>query len=330
MNCARCNTPLVADSRFCAVCGTPMPSPPASSPASHLLSANSDATLIEPWSEMQQAQGQTRQAPVRVQQTSPVGWQPGQAGNLPQSQRGPWPQQPETFQTPQQQISPGQAGTLPQGVPWQQPPAQPWTLPQSGTNYPAAGKPGAVRQPKRRRRIWLRLLLILVILLAVLTGGWFLGLRPYLHGLAQSQLDQALADSQSQIAVLQLALPPGPQTVHASEDEINVYLALHETDQLKNLHMTITTTNLQLDFQAYGFNCTILAVPIVRGGSLQLTDVQVQGVLWLIMSNGELTTDLNNQLQDPNHLMHRSISKITLREHAMDIQVSSDTGLPAI
>lgn len=306
MNCPRCNTPLMAEARFCGVCGTSIPPQPASAPPANPMSTDGDATLI-----LSPSQGQQRAA--GIQQTAPAGWQ----NAVPQGQPPVAPVQGASWQQPE--------GTLQatQGVSWQQPPLQPART-QSGTNYQpgALYNSGTVTRPKRRKRIGLRVLLSLIIILGILAGVWFLGVRPYLHGLAQTQLDQALTDAESQILLLQAVLPTGSQVIHASESDVNSYLGAHDTSVLQNLHMVITPENLQLDFKAYGFDCSVLAVPVASGGELQITNVQVQGVLWLIMSDDELTTDLNNHFLDFGRQMHRAIKAITLRNHVMDLQVS--------
>jgi hypothetical protein len=289
MNCPRCQAPLAADARFCGVCGYSLPGPSADTYAQPLTS---DATLISQRPDFQNQQ-RPQGAPTGLQPTIPVNWQYGQApANVPAQ---PPPASWQQYQ---------QAGYVP------------GTLPSSSSS------PARKQRPKKRRRVWLRVLISLLVIAALLAGGWIFGLRPYLHTLAQSQLDQALTDAEDQIVLLQTALPSGPQQITATEADINGYLSARNTQQLTGLHMTILPTGLTLTFQAYGLGCTILAVPVARGGALQVTDVQVQGVLWLILSDDELTQDLNTHFITVGQLMHRSITAITLKNQSMDIQVS--------
>lgn len=225
-----------------------------------------------------------------------------------------------------------QAGSWAQG---QQPPQAGWT-PEPARQQPQFGAPADLRPAsmqrsaavlpaparKRRRagRIWARLFLVLVLLVAVLAGAWFLGVRPYLHNLVQSELDQALNPPESQMLLAMLALPPGKEVIRGSENSMNLYLSGHDTDQVQNLHMTITPAGLNLSFTAYGQNCAISALPVVTNGQLQVTNVQVQGVLGLIMSNDELTSSLNSNLQSFSAEMTHKITKITLLEHEIDVQ----------
>lgn len=175
---------------------------------------------------------------------------------------------------------------------------------------------------KPRRGCLGRVLLVLIVLGIILAGAWFLAVRPYLHNIAQEQLDQALGDAESQVLIFQLALPPGNQVIHANESSLNNYLSLHDSSQIQDLHATITPSGLILTFTSYGFSSAITLLPVVSGGTLQMANVQVQGLLWLVMSNSELASTLNSSLQNFGVQMHRSIQAVTLHEHEMDIQVN--------
>jgi hypothetical protein len=181
------------------------------------------------------------------------------------------------------------------------------------------------RPSKRRRRTFggclTRLLVVFVLLLAVLAGGWFLLARPYLHNIAQTQLDQTLSAAASEILLFQAALPAGKVTIPATETQLNTYLNGHDTDVVQNLHMTITASGLQLDFSVYGYSSTITAVPVVSGGALQMSNVQIAGVLGLIMSSDELSTDLNSQLQSLGQKMKRTVDSVQLKAQEMDISL---------
>lgn len=174
------------------------------------------------------------------------------------------------------------------------------------------------RKGKRRGRG----LLAFVLLLGVLVGVWFLGVRPYVHDLAQTQLDQALNGAQSQLLLFQAALPPGRQIIHADEASLNTYLSAHDTDQLQNLHATISPDGVRLDFTAYGFSNTVTAMLIASGGELQVTNVQEQGILGMVMSDDELTSTLNSHFGDIGRQMHRTIEAVTLHQHEIDIQIN--------
>lgn len=338
MNCPRCNTPLVADARFCGICGYAVPTLAENADhanASPAFSENDGATLMSSsWPGAQQAEAQPQPFSPRspqysaptVRQMSPA----PQPGTFQQSQGGSWPQQgsqadwrsPEQLQAgswPQQQPANWQQPMQPQGGSWpQQDPYAQGMMP--GTLNSTGGMP----EKKRRRggRILARMLLVLVLLVAILAGAWFFGVRPYLHNMAQTQLNQALDGAESQILLFQDALPSGSQSVAVDENTINTYLSSHSGGQLQNLRATITPQSFNLDFSAYGFHSTINAVPIASRGLLQVTNVQVQGMLGLVMSNDELTSALNSNFQNFGQQMHRTIGQVTLKEHEMDIIVN--------
>jgi hypothetical protein len=287
MNCPRCNSPLDNGARFCGVCGYSF-----AVQGETISSAPVDATVITP-----------------LPPTQPIGrYQGEQPGGFQQSQPG-WSQQPDFYQQSQPDRSAANppSMTYPPGV-------APGTMSSTG-NF-------SVKRKRRRSGCWLSILLTLVLLLAVLAGVWLVIARPAIHTMAQAQLDQALNEAEGQIVLFQTVLPQGTQIIHVGESDLNSYLSGQDTDNLQHLHMTILPTGLQLTFTAYGFQCTILAVPIASNGALQVTNVQVQGILWLVMSNAELTTDLNGHFQDIGQQMHRSIKAITLNQHELDITIS--------
>lgn len=170
--------------------------------------------------------------------------------------------------------------------------------------------------------------LTLVLLLALGVGAWFLGVRPYLHNLAQTQLDQALSTPENQILLTMSAIPPGIslpaslRVVRSTEEAMNTRLSGYDNDQVQNLHMTIAPGGLTLSFSVYGQNCTISAQPILSNGQLQVTNVQVQGLMNLIMSNDELSSELNDNLQRFSSQMTHKIEKLTLLDHEMDVQLA--------
>lgn len=346
MNCPRCNTPLVADSRFCGSCGYSVANLMEADTASTLMENDGATMMAASWPAAPQASAQGQplaaQSPLyeapTVRQMSPspqpgtfqappsANWSPQQQSQTSwtpapnQLQGGSWPQQAQQ-----------QGGNWSQQQPanWQQPmQSQGGSWPQQnqyGGMMPGTlSRTGEVSPKKRKRggRILARLLLVLILLGAVLAGAWFFGVRPYLHNLAQDQLVQALSDAEGQILLFQNAIPSGRQLVKVDEETINVYLGAHSSSQLQHLHATITPQSFELGFDAYGFHNTIDAVPIASNGLLQVTNVQVQGVLWLIMSNAELTSALDDNFQSFGQQMHRTIGQITLKEHEMDIIIN--------
>jgi len=196
--------------------------------------------------------------------------------------------------------------------------------PSAGTMQSTGGQTATPPLKARRSRGCLpKLVITLVVLVALVLGGWIFGLRPYLHSLAQSQIDQELSNSVNQI----LPIPPVISTITVTETMINNLFVLNHSpsDPVQNMHITITAAGLQLDFQAYGFSCSINSNLTTSNGVPMVTNVGIQGIMGLIMSPDELTTILNSHLSDAQSHLHRSITLITLKEHAIELTLGGVT-----
>ena len=238
---------------------------------------------------------------------------------------GDSPTVPTPFLQPQQptQVAPLQPQyTPPQSIP---PQAYQPTVAVSPGSLPSAGSQlSSPPFPKRRRKNLLaRVLLILVVVLLVLVAGWFIGLRPLLHGIAQNQIDQVLTNAVNQINPVEIALlPPGRASIALTETDLNEQIAqsTSSSDPVQQMHMTVTPGGVRLDFQTYGLASTITGVPQVINGQLVIKNVAVQGIASLLISPDELTTTLNAHLSDAGARLHRSVNGITLKDHEMVIQ----------
>src|SRR5258708_35523157 len=249
MNCARCNASLPPEARFCHVCGLVVAVD--ASKAAIIDSADS-AQAYQP------AQEVAPTSPWQVQQPA----QPAPLHLYPPPQR-----------MPQNQAVPSQAYQPTMAV-------SPATLPSTGA-WPSSPP---LPQRRRKRRLT-RVLLILALVLLVLVAGWFVGLRPYLHSLAQSQMDGCLSSAVNQIPSAQLALlPPGPASLPVTETPMNnlIVLNIAPSNTGQQMHITITHGGLRLDFQVYGFACTVTGVPEARNGQLVITNVTEGGVVALV------------------------------------------------
>jgi len=289
MNCARCNAFLPPEARFCHVCGLVVAvdaSKAAIIDSADSAQANQPASEVAPTSPWQ-VQQPTQPAPLQQPYTSPQ--------RMPQNQA-----------VPSQAYQPAVS-------------ASPAALPGTGA-WPSSPP---LPQRRRKRRLT-RVLLILVVVLLVLVAGWFVGLRPYLHGLAQSQIDGVLSSAVDQIPPAQLSLiPPGPRSVPVPETTINNLIALNiaPSDPVKQMHITITQGGLRLDFQVYGFACTVTGVPEAHNGQLVITNVTAGGVVALVMSPDELTATLNAHLHDAVTKLNRNVTGVTLKNHEIDIEL---------
>ncbi len=304
MNCERCKTLLPPDARFCRVCGLAVPAAPdnraSNTPPFNTPVINSSPTIPAPRPESQPAVSSPPQWGSPTGPASPSGpqWlQPTQAVSPPASQ---WVQ-------PTQAVS--QSSQSPVVIP-----------PPAGTRRSSEGQPASPpSKPRRRIGCLPKILITLIILAALVTGGWLLGLRPYLHAVAQNQIDQELSNSINQI----IPVPPPINTIPVTETMINNLIVLNHapSDPVQNAHITITPGNLHLDFQLYGFSCSIDGKLIVSSGNLLVTNVAIQGIIGLIMSPDELTSILNSQLAEVQSHIHRTISSVTLKDHEIDIML---------
>lgn len=297
MNCLQCNAPLEDQARFCRNCGNPVA---VSSPTLPSTSDNSPTMPTPAGTPLPQAQRQSPLTlPASPQWNHAASTQPG----APQPQ-APW--------MPQAQPMP------PQYAP------------------PLASQPGTMQSKgtlARRKRRWpLYLLITLLILIVLLTGGWFFVGRPILHSVAQNQFDQLVA---SQINTL-LPLPPAvTSSLVVTENGLNNLITLNHapSDPVQNAVAHIAppvvasdgsyTGGVELDFQLFGFACSIRGIPIASNGGIVMTHVQVSGILSLVMSPDEMTTLLNGHLSDAFARLRRQVANVTLKNQELDIQLSS-------
>ncbi len=181
--------------------------------------------------------------------------------------------------------------------------------------------PAAVNSAPRRRRggCILGCLSTLIILLIVIGLAWVFALRPYLHNMANTQIDRAMSAAVNQIPNAASRLPAGPLPV--KENTLNNLLVLNiaPSDPVQNTNMLITSGGVRLDFQLYGQPCTITSVPQARNGKLVASNATVSGIIGLIMSPDEITSLLNRHLADAQARINRPINGIRLMSHEMDL-----------
>jgi hypothetical protein len=306
MNCPQCNAPLAEQARFCPVCGSPVATGSPTMPSA----GNNSPTIPTPLGTPAPQAQYTPQAPLTLPASQQWNAPPGAQPVSPQPQYAPQGQwMPQAQSVPPQIGSMQSSGTL-QG-----------------------------RAATRRRRRWpLRLLIALIILLVVLAGGWFFVGRPILHSIAQNQFDQ-LASSQVNL-IPPVPLPPVVNSLPITENGLNNLITLAHSpsspvqDAVAHIAPAVVasdgsyTGGVEFDFQLFGFSCSVRGIPIATNGQIVMTQVQVGGILSLIMSSDEMTTLLNAHLQDAVTRLGRQITNVTLKNQELDIQLSPGPALP--
>src|SRR5260370_9091728 len=107
------------------------------------------------------------------------------------------------------------------------------------------------------------------------------------------------------------------------ETTINKLIAINidPSDPVQQMHITITPGGLRLDFQVYGFACTVTGVPEALNGQLVITNVTEGGVVALVMSPDELTATLKAHLPDHVTKLKRNFTGLPLKNHEIDIEL---------
>ena len=182
-------------------------------------------------------------------------------------------------------------------------------------------------QPRRRRGGCLATSLATLVVLALLfTAGWFLGLRPYFHAMAQNQIDQAFTEAVQQMPPQVSQAPSGPFTF--TEDLFNnlIQINMPPNSIVKQVAAHITTANIRVDFQVYGMQCDVTGIPQVVNKQFVATNVQVEGILALIMSNDEMTAILNKHLADAQTKLNHPILGVSLEDQKMILTLGPANG----
>lgn len=180
----------------------------------------------------------------------------------------------------------------------------------------------ATIEPRPKRRRGLGCLLTLLILVIVLGAGWFLALRPYLHNMAEQEINNAMSSAINQIPPLISQAPI--KTLNIGENVINNVIVLNSSPSspVQNAVVHVTAHNVELDFQLYGQPCSITQVLKVENGKLMATDVGVNGVLGLIMSPDEMASILNKNYDQAQQHIQRTVQQVSLKEHEIDLTLS--------
>jgi len=197
------------------------------------------------------------------------------------------------------------------------------SMPSEGANLAPTAFPPR-RGKNRLMQVLLILLAVLLIFLLVLAGGWFFVLRPFMHGVAQNEVDGVFSSATNLINPLAVAvITTRHKPVIITETDANNFIALNssQSDPIQQIHLSITPAGLHLEFQTYGLTSTITGVPQVVHGQIVMTNVTVQGVASLIMSPAELTNEVNADLQQVSARLQRPITGVVLKNQELDVQL---------
>ena len=195
--------------------------------------------------------------------------------------------------------------------------------------FPATvnAQPQAASGPARQRRRGagcVGCLTVLVLLVLIVGAGWIFAARPYIHTIAQSQLDSAMSNAVQEIPPQAAQLPAG-STIPVQESTITnmIVLNLAPSDPIKQPEAHINANGVSLDFQLVTplvtMSNTITGVPKVVNGKLQMSNVTVEGPVGLVMSADDITGLLNKHFAEAQTRLQRPISSVQLKDHEMDL-----------
>jgi hypothetical protein len=147
--------------------------------------------------------------------------------------------------------------------------------------------------------------------------------------MAQSKLNGVLDDAVNHIPPQVTQLPAGAVTV--PERVLNNLLVLESSpnDIVKNVQIHITSSAMNLQFDVYGFTCTVSGVPAVNAGHLIVTNVNVQGIASLILTADEITALANRHLADAQARINHAILSVHLKDQELDMVLGAPGSLPS-
>lgn len=339
MRCRRCNTLLLEEARFCTNCGLPTAgtqhdsvssdaaTPPTSSPpeehdeqtpvdsgeqadspeATLIVKRSQHAPTIEQPVDNKEATGQEKNTPKTYDEELALevpSSLPQAASTTIQEKRPAVPRTP-----------PAVIGVSPKT------PSPSLSIFRLNTSEKATHMLPAVVQPqmpRRKRRGGAGCLLTLLLVLAILIGAWFFIVRPYLHTMAENQIDRELSTATNQLPQIS-QLPVN--SIPISENLINNLIVINTapSSPVQNTRVSISPQNFKLTFQVYGMENTVTQVPKVENGQLVATNVTVTGPLLLIMTPDEMTSILNRNFAAMQQRIQRPITDVQLKDHEMDL-----------
>jgi hypothetical protein len=172
--------------------------------------------------------------------------------------------------------------------------------------------------PSRRRGCTLGCLTVLLLLLLIV-AGWFFVARPFLHDIAVTQLDRAMSSAVNQISPVEAGVLP--HTLMVNENTLTNMLVLNTapSDPVQHPATKISQNGVRFEFQLYGSDCAITLLPQAQTGHLIATNVTVEGIIGLILSADDIQTLLNKHLADAQARIQHTVQSVQLKDHEMDL-----------
>ena len=300
MNCTNCNKPLEANARFCPNCGATVSISPLNPGTASPIPSHQPASMGEPPT-----------LPPANQKNEPLVLRPAYQPDLQNQYQRAAQHQPEPLAAPSQ----------PQPSYYAQPAS-------AATGMKTNASFGETRPRRRGQGCLVGLLITLVVLLVLIGGGWFLALRPYLNNMATNKLDSVLTDAVNKIPSQVSLVPAGPVTI--SENVLNNLLTLTSSpdDVVKNTQIHITPGAMSLQFQVFGFDCTVTGVPKVVQGQLVATNVTVDGIAGLIFSPDEITALANRHFAEVQTKIQHPITSVQLNNQQLILVLGASSTSP--
>src|SRR5215469_6812431 len=112
-----------------------------------------------------------------------------------------------------------------------------------------------MRRQNRLLKVFIIALAVLLVVVLLLVGGWLFLLRPYLHGVAQNEVDGVFSSATNLINPLAVAVVAAShRPVIITEKDANNFIAMNssQSDPVQQVHLSITPGGVRLDFQTYG------------------------------------------------------------------------------
>ena len=126
-------------------------------------------------------------------------------------------------------------------------------------------------------------------------------------------------DAVDEIPGTVMLLPAGPIEVGNSFITNLIASKLSSQDPVKNPRATITQNGVQIQLEVLGQTCSIQGKPQLVNGQLKASNVQIGGLLGLLISPDEATSMLNKHLADAQAKLKHPIQSIQLQNGKMTI-----------